>query len=127
MQNTNLNDVACCPNGFKLVVGNRHIKLDKRQSTTQCSANEKFTTYSNDVDGYSVYRTNDGWVLKNGNNWIKHAGGDDCCPRDGSMINFQYPKCDKPTNPECKDEFGRQIVEDEHFWPQGVKVQIHCA
>ena len=114
MQGTNLNDVACCPNGYKLVVGNNHINLRKDQySTAQCSASgEKFTKYSG--GGYSVYRTNGGWVLQNGNNWTKHAGGEECCPRDGAMINFRSSACELAQNPSCS-------------WPEGVTAQIECA
>ena len=114
MQGTNLNDVACCPNGYKLVVGNNHINLRKDQySTAQCSAaGEKFTKYSG--GGYSVYRTNGGWVLQNGNNWTKHAGGEDCCPRDGALINFHSSACQLTENPQCS-------------WPEGVRAQIECA
>ena len=114
MQGTNLNEVACCPNGYKLVVGNNHINLRKDlYSTAQCSAaGEKFTKYSG--GGYSVYRTNGGWVLQNGNNWTKHAGGEECCPRHGGMINFQSSKCELAKNPSCS-------------WPEGVTAQIECA
>ena len=120
MQGTNLNDVACCPNGYKLVVGNNHINLLKYQSSTnirpfaQCSANgEKFTEYSG--GGYSVYRTNGGWVLQNGNNWTKHNGGEDCCPRDGGMIKFESSECTLTNeNRDCS-------------WPQGIEAEIHCA
>lgn len=131
MKGKQLNDVACCPNGFKLVIGNKHIELEKESykkylsTNTQCSVDgENFTRYYG--GGYSVYRTNGGWALKNGNNWIEHAGGDDCCPRDGSMINFQYPRC-KNGEKSCKDPFGNPIVESEAYWPQGVQAQIQCA
>ena len=114
MQGTNLNDVACCPNGYKLVVGSNHINLRKDQySIAQCSASgEKFTKYS--AGGYSVDRTNGGWVAQNGNNWTKHPDGEECCPRDGSMVKFHYPACELAKNPQCS-------------WPAGVTAQIECA
>ena len=120
MQEKNLNDVGCCPNGYKLVVGNNHINLQKTLSSTsirpfaQCSVNsEKFTEYSG--GGYSVYRTNGGWVLQNGTNWTKHIGGEDCCPRDGGMIEFKSSECTLTNeNRDCS-------------WPQGIEAEIHCA
>ena len=113
MQKTNLNDVACCPNGYKLVVGNNHIDLIKTVNDDQCGAgNSKFTEYVG--GGYSVYRTSDGWVLKNGQNWTKHVGGEDCCARDRGMITFNSPECTLTNeNRDCS-------------WPQGIDAEIHC-
>ena len=125
MQGTNLNDVACCPNGYKLVVGNNHIDLTKTVNNNQCGAgNSKFTKYVG--GGYSVYRTSDGWVLKqkndeNGENWIKHDGGEDCCPRDRGMITFKSPECTLTNeNRDCSD--GKTCCS----WPQGIDAEIHC-
>ena len=115
MEGSNLNNVACCPNGYKLIVGSQHINLRKDQYSfhAQCSASgEKFTKYSG--GGYSVYRTDGGWVLQNGNNWTKHVGGEECCPRDGAMINFRSSTCELAKNPSCS-------------WPEGVTAQIECA
>ena len=115
MEGTNLNDVACCPNGYKLVVGGQHINLRKDQySTAQCTAaGDQFTKYSG--GGYSVYRTNGGWVLQNGKNWTMHKGGEECCPRDGRMINFSTPACTlNENNLSCS-------------YPEGVNAQIECA
>ena len=114
-----LSDVACCPNGYKLVVDGRHIKLTphKTDLTTQCTATgEQFTTYSQfpNGSGYSVYRTNGGWVLQNGKNWTMHKGGEDCCPRDGAMINFSSAACTLDDQGKCS-------------YPEGVNAQIECA
>ena len=79
----------------------------------QNAIGEKFTKYSG--GGYSVYRTNGGWVLQNGNNWTKHNGGEDCCPRDGGMIKFESSECTLTNeNRDCS-------------WPQGIEAEIHCA
>ena len=118
MEGTNLNDVACCPNGFKLVVGNNDINLRKKSYSTannnQCDADDKITKYTG--GGYTVYRKSDsnGWVLQNGNNWTEHKGGEECCPRDGKMIMFESASCNLAENPSCS-------------WPVGVKAEIQCA
>ena len=118
MEGTNLNDVACCPNGFKLVVGNNHINLRQNSypaaNNNQCDADSKITQYTG--DGYTVYRNSEGngWVLQNGNNWTEHNGGEECCPRDGKMIMFESASCNLAENPSCS-------------WPLGVKAEIQCA
>lgn len=116
MEGTNLNDVACCPNGYKLVVGNNHINLRENKYSTannnQCDAGDKITKYTG--GGYTIYRNSDGWVLQNGNNWTIHKGGEECCPRDGKMIMFESPSCNLAENPSCS-------------WPLGVKAEIQCA
>ena len=119
-EGTNLNDVACCPNGYKLVVGDNHINLDKTKPEKlpyQCSvgAGRQYTG-----GGYEVYHADDGWVLKEttGSNWTqykKNGGGEECCPRDGTMIMFQSDPCDLTfENRDCS-------------WPAGVTAQIECA
>ena len=122
MEGTNLNDVACCPNGYKLVVGNNHINLRENKYFTtnnnQCDAGDKMTKYTG--GGYIVYRNSDdrgrsnSWILQNGNNWTKHKGGEECCPRDGKMIMFESAPCNLAGNPICS-------------WPQGIKAEIQCA
>ena len=121
MQDHNLNDVSCCQNGYKLVVGNNHIDLTKTQSqkvdNNQCAIGNKFTEYVG--GGYSVYRSDDGWVLKNGSYWTQHDGGEECCPRDKNkysrgMIKFNSDPCTLSNeNRDCS-------------WPQGIKAEIHC-
>ena len=116
MEGTNLNDVACCPNGFKLVVGNNHINLRQNSylaaNNNQCDADGKITQYTGEE--YTVYRNSGGWVLQNGNNWTEHKGGEECCPRDGRMIMFESASCNLAENPNCS-------------WPLGVKAEIQCA
>ena len=116
MEGTNLNDVACCPNGYKLVVGNNDINLRENNYSTannnQCDADGKITKYAG--GGYKVYRNSEGWVLQNGDNWTIHKGGEECCPRDGKMIMFESPSCNLAENPSCS-------------WPLGVRAEIQCA
>ena len=115
-EGTNLNDVACCPNGFKLVVGNNHINLRENSYSTannnQCDADAKITKYTG--GGYTVYRYSNGWVLQNGDNWTEHKGGEECCPRDGKMIMFESASCNLAENPSCS-------------WPLGVEAEIQCT
>ena len=118
MEGAKLNDVACCPNGFKLVVGDNHINLRENlypaANNNQCDADGKITKYTG--EGYTVYRNSEGngWVLQNGNNWTEHKGGEECCPRDGKMIMFESASCNLVENLSCS-------------WPLGVKAEIQCA
>ena len=122
MEGTNLNDVACCPNGYKLTVGNNDIELKKDVPSNQCSVGARKKFVQKIGSGYELYHADDGWVLKNGDNWTQYTnngGGEDCCPRDGTMIKFVSNKCDLSENipgkkPTCS-------------WPEGVTAQIHCA
>ena len=81
----NLNDVGCCPNGLKLLVGGRQIYLSKKY---QCTAtDENWIEYTGGE--YLLYRDNGGWILKRGYYWTAYHGGEVCCPRDGDMIRFR--------------------------------------
>ena len=85
----NLNDVGCCPNGLKLVVGGRQIYLHKKHHiSAKCTAtDENHIEYTGEE--YSLYRDNGGWILKKGYYWAAYNGGEECCPRDGDMIRFR--------------------------------------
>ena len=126
MEGTNLNDVACCPNGYKLVVGNNHINLREiLKYNYQCDADNEYTggRYTKYTGGgYTVYRSRsesfNGWRLHNGDiTRLEYKGGEDCCPRDGKMIIFEVASC-KEVNLEILECFSKL---------PGFKAEIQCA
>ena len=87
-----MSDLACCPNGYKLVVSGRSIKLRKNKySNEQCTEiGDKYIKHIG--GGYSLFRADGRWILQKGERWAEHEG-DECCPRnEGVMINFLQSK-----------------------------------
>ena len=92
MKEIYLSDLACCPNGYKLLQRGLSIKLRKFEySNAQCmEIGDKYIKYVG--GGYSLYRARGKWILQNGENWAEHEG-EECCPRnEGAMINFPPSK-----------------------------------